>query len=173
MNLNLEGKVALVTGGAKGIGAAIVRSFANEGALVSIVDRNPQVANELIQDIAGEEDQVFCIPTELTDEAACQNAVEQTIQKKGRIDFLIHNAGTNDGVDLKAKPSDFFESLRKNLLHVFSLTHFALAELEKNQGKHHKYRLQSCRDWSRRNLRLCRLQGCGECSYSRVGSGLG
>ena len=134
MNLNLEGKVALVTGGAKGIGAAIVRSFANEGASVSIVDRNPQVANELIQDIAGEKDQVFCIPTELMDEDACQNAVEQTIQKKGRIDFLIHNAGTNDGVDLKAKPSDFFESLRKNLLHVFSLTHFALAELEKNRG---------------------------------------
>ena len=113
MNLNLEGKVALVTGGAKGIGAAIVRSFANEGASVSIVDRNPQVANELIQDIAGEKDQVFCIPTELMDEDACQNAVEQTIQKKGRIDFLIHNAGTNDGVDLKAKPSDFLNPCAK------------------------------------------------------------
>lgn len=134
MNLNLEGKVALVTGGAKGIGAAIVRSFASEGAFVSIVDRNPQIAEELIGDIAAKEDQVFCIPTELTDEDACQNAVEQTIQKKGRIDFLIHNAGTNDGVDLKAKPSDFFESLRKNLLHVFSLTHYSLDELVKNKG---------------------------------------
>ena len=60
--------------------------------------------------------------------------MEQTIQKKGRIDFLIHNAGTNDGVDLKAKPSDFFESLRKNLLHVFSLTHYSLDELVKNKG---------------------------------------
>ncbi|MBT3667069.1 MAG: SDR family oxidoreductase [Opitutae bacterium] len=134
MNLNLQGKVAIVTGGAKGIGAAITRSFAAEGASVSIVDRNPQIANELIQDIGAKEDQLFCIPTELTDENACQNAVQQTIQKKGRIDILIHNAGTNDGVDLKAKPADFFESLRKNLFHVFSLTHFALEELEKNRG---------------------------------------
>ena len=134
MNLNLKDKVAIVSGGAKGIGAAITRSFAAEGASVSIVDRNPQVAEALIQDINVEEDQLFCVPTELTDEQACQNAVSETIQKKGRIDILIHNAGTNDGIDLKAKPADFFESLRKNLFHVFSLTHFALEELKKNKG---------------------------------------
>ena len=51
MNLNLEGKVALVTGGAKGIGAAIVRSFAEEGAVVSIVDRNPEVARALVNEL--------------------------------------------------------------------------------------------------------------------------
>ena len=82
MNLNLKGKVAIVSGGAKGIGAAITRSFAAEGASVSIVDRNPQVAEALIQDINVEKDQLFCVPTELTDEQACQNAVSETIQKR-------------------------------------------------------------------------------------------
>lgn len=134
MNLGLEGKVALVTGGAKGIGAAIVRSFLEEGAIVSIADRNPQVAEKLIDELGAKPDQVFCIPTELTNEDACRKTVDGTLERAGRIDCLVNNAGTNDGVGLDSPPADFFESLRKNLLHVFSLTHFALDELIRNQG---------------------------------------
>ena len=134
MNLGLEGKVVLVTGGAKGIGAAIARSFAKEGAIVSIVDRNPDVANDLVEQIKQDNGQAFCIPTELTDEEACRNAVEKTIQTGGRLDVLVHNAGTNDGVGLNSPPSDFLESLRKNLFHVFALTHFALDKLVESKG---------------------------------------
>ncbi|MEK9633232.1 MAG: SDR family oxidoreductase [Opitutae bacterium] len=134
MNLGLEGKVVLVTGGAKGIGAAIARSFAKEGAIVSIVDRNPDVANDLVEQIKQDNGQAFCIPTELTDEEACRNAVEKTIQTGGRLDVLVHNAGTNDGVGLDSSPSDFLESLRKNLFHVFALTHFALDNLVETKG---------------------------------------
>ena len=134
MNLGLQGKVALVTGGAKGIGAAIVRSFSEEGAIVSIADRNPKDAQRLMEEMGTTPEKVFCIPTELTDQDSCLKAVEDTIERAGKIDCLIHNAGTNDGVGLDASPSAFFESLRKNLLHVFSLTHFALDELVKNRG---------------------------------------
>ena len=134
MNLGLERKVALVTGGAKGIGAAIVRSFCKEGAIVSIADRNFRVAESLINEIEATPDKAFCIHTELTDEKACRKAIEETLKRAGRIDFLVHNAGTNDGVGLTSNPSKFFESLKKNLLHVFSLTHFALEELIKNKG---------------------------------------
>ena len=134
MNLGLEGKVVLVTGGAKGIGAAIARSFAKEGAIVSIVDRNPDVANDLVEQIKQDNGQAFCIPTELTDEEACRNAVEKTIQTGGRLDVLVHNAGTNDGVGLDSSPSDFLESLRKNLFHVFATTHFALDKLVETKG---------------------------------------
>ena len=134
MNLGLQGKVVLVTGGAKGIGAAIARSFAKEGATVSIVDRNPVVASELVEQIKQDNGQAFCIPTELTNEEACRNAVEKTIETGHGLDVLVHNAGTNDGVGLDSSPSDFLESLRKNLFHVFALTHFALDKLVESKG---------------------------------------
>ena len=134
MNLGLQGKVVLVTGGAKGIGAAIARSFAKEGATVSIVDRNPDMASELVEQIKQDNGQAFCIPTELTDEEACRNAVEKTIETGHGLDVLVHNAGTNDGVGLDSSPSDFLESLRKNLFHVFALTHFALDKLVESKG---------------------------------------
>ena len=134
MNLELQGKVVLVTGGAKGIGEAIVRSFAEEGAVVSIIDRNPDVAEKLIQDIESSGGKAFCIPTELTDEEACRNAVDQTIDKGGGLDVLVHNAGVNDGVGLDSSPSDFLSSIQKSLFHVFALTHFALDKLVESKG---------------------------------------
>jgi L-fucose dehydrogenase len=134
LNLELQGKVVLVTGGAKGIGEAIVRSFAEEGAIVSIVDRNPDVAEKLIQDIESSGGNAFCIPTELTDEEACRNAVEQTVAKGGGFDVLVHNAGVNDGVGLDSSPSDFLSSIQKSLFHVFTLTHFALDKLVESKG---------------------------------------
>ena len=134
MNLNLEGKVALVTGGAKGIGSAIVRAFAAEGAVVSVVDRNPEVADALVAKLVKSDKKAFSIPTELTDTNACQQAIEETIKKAGRLDFLIHNAGSNDGVGLDCQPEKFVESINKNLSHVFALTHYSLDELVKNKG---------------------------------------
>ncbi len=134
MNLELEGKAVIVTGGAKGIGAAIVRSFASEGAVVSIVDRNPDVADKLIEEIKVEDGKAFCIPTELTDLEACRNAVEKTVEQAGRLDVLVHNAGVNDGAGLDSSPDDFLASLRKSLLHVFALTHHALDHLVVSKG---------------------------------------
>ena len=134
MNLKLAGKAVIVTGGAKGIGAAIVRSFASEGAVVSIVDRNPDVADKLIEEIETAGGQAFCIPTELTDLEACRNAVEKTVEQAGRLDVLVHNAGVNDGVGLDSSPDDFLASLHKSLLHVFALTHHALDHLVTSKG---------------------------------------
>jgi len=134
MNLNLTDKVIIVTGGAKGIGAGCVEVFAAEGAIPVIVGRSPQVGEELLAGL-GEAGAKGCvIEAELTSETACKHAIDATLEKYGRIDGIVHNAGVNDGVSLKGDPADFMASLQKNIFHVFTLTHYALDALIASKG---------------------------------------
>ena len=134
MDLNLKDKVVIVTGGAKGIGAAAVETFAREGAIPVIVGRSPDTGSALLKRIGANSPRGLMIETELTDAKACQSAVEATIDSFGRIDGIVHNAGVNDGVGLKAGPEAFVASLERNLLHLYNLTHFALESLILSSG---------------------------------------
>lgn len=130
MDLQLENKVVIITGGSKGIGAACAEVFAAEGAIPVIVGRSPEIAQKMIEKFG----RGLVIEAELTSEVACQHAIAETLKAFGRIDGLVHNAGTNDKVSLQDTPADFFGSIQKNLLHVFALTHFALESLIESQG---------------------------------------
>ena len=131
MNLGLEGKVALVTGGSKGIGEAIVRTFVAEGAMVVNVNRaGPE--GEALQ--AEFESQCLFVAGDLTDSTTCRLVTGQTIERFGRIDTVVNNAGVNDGIPLESGPAEFVESLERNLVHCFAMVHHALDELKKSQG---------------------------------------
>ena len=130
MNLHLTDKVVIVTGGAKGIGAGCVESFAAEGAIPVIVGRSPDVGQALIEQCG----RGHVIAAELTSEEDCRRAIEETLEKFGRLDGIVHNAGINDGVSLRHSPSDFLGSLQKNIFHVFTLTHYALDALIASKG---------------------------------------
>ncbi len=134
MNLQLQDKVVIVTGGAKGIGAAAVEIFAREGAVPVIVGRSAEAGRELLSKSGATEGRGLMIETELTDVDACRSAVEQTLQTFGRIDGIVHNAGVNDGVSLRSGPDDFVASLKRNLFHLYNLTHFALDALISSRG---------------------------------------
>lgn len=134
MDLNMKGKVAIVTGGAKGIGEAIVRSFAAEGCKLAIVNRGEEPGNALVKELTEKGVDIINIPTELTEEDQCVNAVNQTIEKFGRIDFLVNNAGVNDGVKVTDKPQAFMDSLHLNLFHVFAMMHYSLDKLKESKG---------------------------------------
>ncbi|HLW75535.1 MAG TPA: SDR family oxidoreductase [Bryobacteraceae bacterium] len=124
MDLELNNKVVLITGGARGIGAAIARAAIAEGASVSIVDRRPA-------EIEG----VHSILGDLIHPDACRAAVEQTIARFGRIDALVNNAGVNDGVGLESGgPAEYIASLERNLFHYYNLAHFALPALKQTHG---------------------------------------
>lgn len=134
MDLHLTDKVFIVTGGSKGIGAAAVELFAKEGAIPVIVGRSPQVGEELLDRIRIAGGQGLMIDTELTSVDACRDAVASTLEKFGRIDGLVHNAGVNDGVNLRSGPAEFVASLQRNLFHLYNITHFALDALIESKG---------------------------------------
>src|SRR5277367_6158190 len=101
MDLQLKDKVVLITGGASGIGAAIVRACAAEGAIPVIVDRNAEAGQQLRKTL--ENSSVACglVTVDLTSADACSQSVEQVRQMFGRIDALVNNAGRNDKVGLE------------------------------------------------------------------------
>ncbi len=134
MDLGLQGKVALVTGGSKGIGLGIVRRLLAEGARVANVNRSSHEGLELEREYARQGQDCFFIQGDLTQTEACRLAVDRTLQKFGRIDILVNNAGVNDGVGLTAGPEAFVESLHRNLVHVYALAHYSLAALKQSQG---------------------------------------
>jgi L-fucose dehydrogenase len=131
MNLNLKGKVIIITGGAKGIGAGVTKAIAAEGAIPVVVGRDANDNDEIIKEVGGG----FGITAELTHPEACENAVKATVEKFGRIDGLVNNAGVNDGIGLeKGNYEAFIASLHKNVVHYYLMAHHALPELIKSKG---------------------------------------
>ncbi|MHA7129173.1 L-fucose dehydrogenase [Algoriphagus namhaensis] len=130
MNLNLKDKVFIISGGAKGIGGAIVTALLEEGAIPIIIDPDEKAGAKLLEGSRG-----IQIPTLLSSEEDSKKAVELAIQTFGSIAGLVNNAGVNDGVGLeKGNPKAFASSVSKNLNHYYELAHFALPWLKKSQG---------------------------------------
>ena len=132
MNLNLDNKIIIVTGGAKGIGAGIVKVLAAEGAIPVIIGRNADDNETQLKEIGGNG---FAVAAELTQPEECKKSVEAAIKKYGRIDGVVNNAGVNDGVGLETGNYDkFIESLHKNLVHYYLIIQHSLPELIKSKG---------------------------------------
>jgi L-fucose dehydrogenase len=131
VDLQLENKVVLVTGGAKGIGAAIVRTAAAEAATPVIVDRDGDAGKQLHAKYPIS----HLIVADLSTPADCQSAINSTVEKFGRLDALVNNAGVNDKIGLEhGTPEKYVDSLGRNLLHYYNMAHFALPYLKKTRG---------------------------------------
>jgi L-fucose dehydrogenase len=135
MNLNLTGKVVIVTGGAKGIGAAIVKALAAEGAIPVVVGRNEADNLRVVEDVLAGGGQAFQVVAELQNPDHCSVAVNEVLAKYGRIDALVNNAGVNDGVGLETgNYQAFVDSLHKNVVHYYLMAHHALPALKLAKG---------------------------------------
>ncbi|HEX4489378.1 MAG TPA: SDR family oxidoreductase [Terriglobales bacterium] len=135
MDLELKDKVVVITGGAKGIGAAIARACGDEGARPVIVDRDVEAGQQLQAELKSHGISCHSITVELADPNQCLQAVEQSLKAFGRIDALVNNAGLNDKVGLEhGSPQDYVQSLGRNLVHYYCMAHYALPHLKKVQG---------------------------------------
>ena len=106
MQLDLQNKVVLVTGGSKGIGEGIVRSFLAEGARVVNVNRSGPEGEALSAEYKARGQVCEFIPADLTDVAGCESIIRRVLDQFGRLDVLVNNAGVNDGVGLSFDVKD-------------------------------------------------------------------
>jgi len=124
-----------VTGGAKGIGEGIVQVLASEGAIPVIVGRNAEDNQKVVDALAAEGKESFQVAAELTRPEESEKAVNAVLEKYGRIDGLVNNAGVNDGVGLENGTYDgFIASLHKNVVHYYLMAHYALPALKASKG---------------------------------------
>jgi L-fucose dehydrogenase len=135
MNLNLKGKVVVVTGGASGIGEAIVRGLAQEGAIPVIIGRDEVPCQRVVNDLRSKGFQASFGVAELMVEADCQRVVAQILGEYEAVHSLVNNAGINDRIGLEdGSPQAFLQSIQANLFHYYTLAHYFLPALKQTQG---------------------------------------
>ena len=119
----LENKIAVITGGAQGIGKAAVKRFAEEGATIIIWDVNEVKANSTMSDLKSVSEKIEFQKVDVTDLQSVSDAAAKIVQKHKRIDILINNAGiTRDSSFLKMTSEQWQQVIDVNLTGVFNCT---------------------------------------------------
>ena len=135
MDLQLDGKLIIVSGGAKGIGLGIVKRLAVEKAIPVIIGRSEKDNLKSVNELKKEGYTAHHVVAELTEPAECSKAIEEVVNRFGRIDGLVNNAGVNDGVGLeKGDYEGFIKSYHRNVVHYYLLAQYSLPELIRSKG---------------------------------------
>lgn len=124
MDLSLDEKVALVTGGSKGIGKGVAEALATEGCNVSICARHEEELRQTATDVETERASVLPVAADLTQEEDIQRLVDETLDEFGRIDILVNNAATvgQPGMLEEVSTQEWRDLFELNLFAVVTLT---------------------------------------------------
>lgn len=132
----LDGKTALITGAAKGIGKAIALKFAEEGADIAFTDLViNDVAEQTIREIEAFGHKVRAYASNAADFEQTHGTVEEILKEFGRIDILVNNAGiTKDGLMLRMEESQWDAVINVNLKSAFNFTHAVIPVMSRQRG---------------------------------------
>jgi len=127
---SIEGKVALVTGGSRGIGLMIARGFVEAGARVYVSSRNAEVCEEVAGELS-KQGTCVAIPADLSTEAEANRLAQEIAERESGLHILVNNAGANWGAPLAEYPDDAWNKvLALNVKAVFHLTRALVPQLE-------------------------------------------
>lgn len=131
----LTGKVAVVTGGASGIGRATALLFAREGATVAVVDLNEREGQTVVQEIINEGEKAIYVHADVSKAIDCQNAVQQIVRQLGKLDILFNNAGIIRRASVvELSERDWDRVMAVNVKSVFLLSKYAIPIMTKAGG---------------------------------------
>jgi len=129
--LDISGKVAVVTGGSRGIGLMIARGFVEAGAKTYISSRKADVCNAVAEELSGS-GQCISIPADLGSEAGCRYLADEVAKREEQVHILVNNAGATWGAPIAEFPDDAFDKVMNlNVKGIFHLTRFLLPQLQK------------------------------------------
>ncbi|MFA4988021.1 MAG: 3-oxoacyl-[acyl-carrier-protein] reductase [Candidatus Omnitrophota bacterium] len=119
--MRLKDKVALVTGGARGIGQAIAMTFAREGADIAVADVNLEIAQKTCSDIESLGRKAFAVDMDVTNYEKVEEGINKILDKLGKVDILVNNAGiTKDNILLRMSQADWDAVINVNLKGTFN-----------------------------------------------------
>ena len=121
----MERKVALITGGSRGIGKAIAKKFAKEGydIVINYVSESAELGKVKEEMIENRNVDILFVKADVTNYNGCEEMIKEVINKFGRIDVLVNNAGiTKDGLLMRMKEEDFDKVIEVNLKGTFNVT---------------------------------------------------
>src|SRR5260370_8748748 len=128
----VSGKVALITGGASGIGRATALLFAREGAAIALADVNADAGQRVADEIAQSGGRAFFEPVDVTRAADCQRLVEHAIRELSRIDILFNNAGIiRRATVLDLTEDDWDRVMAANVKSIYRLSPLVLPHMQK------------------------------------------
>lgn len=131
----LEGRVAVVTGGSRGIGRAIALGLSAQGAKVVIGARNPEAAQQVVAEIEAAGAEGIAVAADISREAEADGLIQTGLKRFGRLDILVNNAGiTKDGLLIRMKEEDWDAVLDINLKGAFFTTRAALRPMLRAQS---------------------------------------
>jgi 3-oxoacyl-[acyl-carrier protein] reductase len=132
--VSLQGKVALITGGSRGIGAAVAQTLAAAGAAVAVCARNGEAAAATASAIAAQGGQALGVTADVSRAGDAERLVKACLERFGRLDILVNNAGiTRDGLVLRMKDGDWSDVLAVNLNGAFYCARAALRVILKQK----------------------------------------